>query len=75
MIQIWLIVALAICALTVLTLGAVLTRAGQITPARAALLALIGSTLLWIGEAAWRLVVPTPSILRLRSRGECRSPR
>lgn len=57
MTHMWLIAAYSACALTVMTLSVALIRGGRITPARAALLALIGATILWLGEATWRVIV------------------
>lgn len=56
MTHVWLLAAYAACALAVMTLSVALVRGGRLTPARVALLALIGSTMLWLGEAAWRLI-------------------
>ncbi|PKQ14362.1 MAG: hypothetical protein CVT68_12255, partial [Actinobacteria bacterium HGW-Actinobacteria-8] len=57
MTHILLMVAYGASAVTLAALGVALLRGGRFTPARATLLALIASTLLWVGEAAWRLLV------------------
>lgn len=57
MTHILLMVAYAASVVTLAALGIALVRGGRFTPARATLLVLIASSLLWIGEAAWRLIV------------------
>lgn len=57
MTHILMMVAYAASAVTLATLGVALVRGGRFTPARATLLAFIASSLLWVGEAVWRLIV------------------
>src|SRR5680860_714772 len=57
MTHVLMMVAYAASVVTLAALGVALVRGGRFTPARATLLALIASTLLWLGEAAWRLIV------------------
>jgi diguanylate cyclase (GGDEF)-like protein len=49
-------VAYAASAVTLAMLGVALVRGGRFTPARATLLALIASSLLWVAESVWRLL-------------------
>ncbi len=56
MVQVLMMVAYAASALTLATLAVALLRAGRFTPARATLLALIASTLVWTAESVWRLL-------------------
>lgn len=57
MTHVLMMVAYAASAVTLAALGVALVRGGRFTPARATLLALIASSLLWVGEAVWRLIV------------------
>lgn len=57
MAQTLLLVAYAASAITLAALGVALFRGGRFTPARASLVALIVTALLWVAEAAWRLLV------------------
>jgi len=55
--QVLLLAAYAASAITLATLGVALLRGGRMTPARATLMALIATALLWVAESTWRLLV------------------